>query len=283
MCNGLGLVHHTMLELSNRKNSFQYKHFVSSALTLLSTSSSSCLYERRSADQCVRCAVVGNGGILRGSKQGRVIDSHDLVFRVNGAVTRLFEEDVGTKVSFYGFTTNTMKQSLRAYRRYGFTKIPQGPGIRYIFIPASNRDYLMIKAAIKGEMVTSDVDQGDWPSRYFGSTSASGSFKMLHPDFITYIKQKFLNSPLQRNKKYGHLYIPSTGALMLMTALHTCDQVSAFGFITRNYADFSDHYFDDQKKPLRFYANHDMRMEGRLWEMLDAQKVMSLYQRNLET
>lgn len=38
---------------------------------------------------------------------------------------RGFEEDVGTKISFYGFTVNTMKNSLIAYEEYGFTQIPQ--------------------------------------------------------------------------------------------------------------------------------------------------------------
>lgn len=37
-----------------------------------------------------------------------------------------FEKDVGTKVSFYGFTVNTMKNSLISYEEYGFTQIPQG-------------------------------------------------------------------------------------------------------------------------------------------------------------
>lgn len=47
-------------------------------------------------------------------------------YRLNGAVTKGFEEDVGTKTSFYGFTVNTMKNSLVAYAEYGFTQIPQG-------------------------------------------------------------------------------------------------------------------------------------------------------------
>lgn len=47
-------------------------------------------------------------------------------YRLNGAVTKGFEEDVGTKTSFYGFTVNTMKNSLVAYAEYGFKQIPQG-------------------------------------------------------------------------------------------------------------------------------------------------------------
>lgn len=49
------------------------------------------------------------------------------VFRVNGAVIKRFEDDVGTKTSFYGFTTNSLKNSLLAYRRDGFKTIPNDP------------------------------------------------------------------------------------------------------------------------------------------------------------
>ncbi|XP_072550451.1 alpha-N-acetylgalactosaminide alpha-2,6-sialyltransferase 2 [Salminus brasiliensis] len=252
---------------------------VRNALSLLHHASSSRLFERRASDQCVRCAVVGNGGILKGSGQGKAIDSHKYVFRMNGAITKNFEEDVGTKTSFYGFTTNTLKNSLKAYQRDGFTMVPQDPGICYIFIPSDIRDYVMLASAIKGVSVPSGYDKGDWPSKYFGYKLPIQQFRMIHPSFIKYVTQRFLNSPLL-NMRYGDMYMPSTGALMLMTALHACDQVSAYGFITQNYEDFSDHYYDTVKKPLRFYANHDMPMEGKLWELLHSSKVLWLYQRD---
>ncbi|XP_040918354.1 alpha-N-acetylgalactosaminide alpha-2,6-sialyltransferase 2 [Toxotes jaculatrix] len=248
---------------------------VRSTLSLLNVSR---LFDRGSPGRCVRCAVVGNGGILRGSGQGKNIDSHDFVFRVNGAVIGGFEKDVGTKISFYGFTTNTMKNALSLYRTDGFTSVPQSPDIKYIFIPSDLRDYVMMAAAVQGLTVHSGRDKGDRPWKYFGHKPPE-SFKILHPDFISYVTHSFLQSPLLNNIRTRHLYMPSTGALMLLTALHTCDQVSAYGFITRNYAAFSDHYYDSMRKPLRFYANHDLQMESRLWEALHLRRVISLYQR----
>ena len=56
---------------------------------------------------------------------------------MNGAVIKGFEEDVGTKISFYGFTTNTMKNALKLYRRDGFTKIPQSPVRKSFTLSAS--------------------------------------------------------------------------------------------------------------------------------------------------
>ncbi|XP_065140779.2 alpha-N-acetylgalactosaminide alpha-2,6-sialyltransferase 2 isoform X1 [Paramisgurnus dabryanus] len=253
----------------------QVSKVIGNTLSLLWNPSNSRLFDRNSSQECVRCAVVGNGGILRGSGQGKVIDSHDYVFRLNAAIIKGFEDDVGTKTSFYGITANSLKTSFLSYYREGFTNVPRDPGIRYVFIPAQTRDYVMLAAAIQGVSIPSGFDEGDRPSRYFGNNPQQ--FRMIHPYFIKYVTNRFLNSP--QMKEYRDIYMPSTGALMLMAALHTCDQVSAYGFITDNYEDFSEHYFDTRHRPLFFNVNHDKRMEGWLWKQLHTHKVMWLYQR----
>lgn len=55
---------------------------VASTLSLLNGSESAQLFvSREQLPDCIRCAVVGNGGILNGSRQGLNIDAHDYVFR----------------------------------------------------------------------------------------------------------------------------------------------------------------------------------------------------------
>ncbi|XP_075297008.1 alpha-N-acetylgalactosaminide alpha-2,6-sialyltransferase 2 isoform X2 [Opisthocomus hoazin] len=166
---------------------------VGSTLRLLNTSANRHLFDRDAfPGGCVRCAVVGNGGILNGSRQGKAIDAHDLVFRLNGAVIKGFEEDVGTKISFYGFTVNTMKNSLIAYEEYGFTQIPQAKDLKYIFIPSDIRDYVMLKSAIQGSPVPEGSDKGDRPQKYFGLEVSAEKFKLLHPDFLQYLTARLV-------------------------------------------------------------------------------------------
>lgn len=55
---------------------------IASTLSLLNGSEDAQLFVPREwLPACVRCAVVGNGGILKGSRQGLDIDAHDYVFR----------------------------------------------------------------------------------------------------------------------------------------------------------------------------------------------------------
>ncbi|CAH1271669.1 ST6GALNAC1 [Branchiostoma lanceolatum] len=80
-------------------------------LTSLPLSEGGALTGDRSG--CRRCAVVGNGGSLKGAGAGSDIDGHDFVFRVNRAVTSGYESDVGTRTSFYFFTVNTLLGTLQ--------------------------------------------------------------------------------------------------------------------------------------------------------------------------
>ncbi|KAJ3609663.1 hypothetical protein NHX12_024179 [Muraenolepis orangiensis] len=59
------------------------------------------LYLDGGADRCRSCAVVGNSGNLKGSYYGRIIDSNNLVIRMNKAPTRGFETDVGARTTHH--------------------------------------------------------------------------------------------------------------------------------------------------------------------------------------
>ncbi|XP_066836492.1 alpha-N-acetylgalactosaminide alpha-2,6-sialyltransferase 2-like isoform X2 [Anser cygnoides] len=247
------------------------------SLSLLNTSASGLLSDSRQASApCVRCAVVGNGGILNGSRMGPAIDAHHHVFRVNGAITAGFERDVGNRTSFYVFSTNTMMNSLSSYAADGFKHPPQTPETRYVFLPDHDRDYLLLRAALTRQRVDRGRDKGAWPQDYFGQDLRAEKFRMLHPDFIRYLRNRFLRADILATPLWS-LYRPSTGAVMLLAAIHTCDEVSAFGFMTPGYRAYSDHYFDRRHKQVQFFANHDLKLEMQLWQRLQHSGLLRLY------
>ncbi|XP_030255652.1 alpha-N-acetylgalactosaminide alpha-2,6-sialyltransferase 2 [Sparus aurata] len=225
---------------------------------------------------CIHCAVVGNGGILKDSKKGEEIDGHHYVFRTNGAIIKGFEQDVGSRTTHYTFSTNTLMNSIRGYAGAGYKGPPLSQETRYVFLPDHDRDYLLMKAAATHTPVERGPERAKDPSRYFGKDVSAEKLKMYHPDFIRYLRNRFLRSHTL-NTKYKNIYRPSTGAVMLLAALHTCDKVSAYGFMTPDYKNYSDHYYDSTYHSVGFYINHDLRMEMTLWQQLHQAGLIRLY------
>lgn len=232
--------------------------------------------ERLNASRCVRCAVVGNGGILKDSHKGAEIDQHHYVFRTNGAIIKGFESDVGSRTTHYTFSTNTLRNSLRSYGGAGYSRPPQSQETRYVFLPDHDRDYLLLKAAATHSHVDRGPERNVDPAQFFGADVTKDKLKIYHPDFIRYLRNRFLRSNALKTK-YKNIYRPSTGAVMLLAALHQCDQVSAYGFMTPDYAKFSDHYYDKKFRAVGFFINHDLRLEMSLWQQLHKAGLIHLY------
>ncbi|KAM9832614.1 alpha-N-acetylgalactosaminide alpha-2,6-sialyltransferase 2 [Neosynchiropus ocellatus] len=279
---------HVTLELHQRLRQYPGTHGwggisfedLNDTLSILNSTANSQMFddweERRNRSQCIRCAVVGNGGILKGSGKGSEIDQHHYVFRTNGAIVKGFETDVGSRTTHYIFSTNTLRNSMAMYARVGFKGPPISEETRYIFLPDHDRDYLLMKAAATQTFVTRGRDRGRNPMKLFGEDVSKKKLKMFHPDFVRYIRNRFLRSRILKGR-HRNIYRPSTGATMLLAALHTCDQVSAYGFMTSNYGSYSDHYYDRNFHRVGFFANHDLKLEMILWQQLNEAALIRLY------
>ncbi|CAH1271267.1 ST6GALNAC2 [Branchiostoma lanceolatum] len=76
-----------------------------------------------------------------------------------------------------------------------------------------------------------------------------------------------------------HSFRPTTGAIMTMIALHTCDKLSLYGMGYNNK--YSSHYYDkkytDFHPPVR---SHDHTREIKLWDSLDKESIVYWYRRD---
>ncbi|XP_036383600.1 alpha-N-acetylgalactosaminide alpha-2,6-sialyltransferase 1.1 [Megalops cyprinoides] len=232
---------------------------------------------------CIRCAVVATGGILNGSRMGKEIDSHDYVFRMNGAVIKGYEEDVGNKTSVYVHTAYSLVSSHYTLKKYGFNNILKDESIKYVLIPEGLRDFRFLEGLLQKKVVSKGEFQSHWPWQYYASQFDVKRFYVLHPDFLRYVRNSFLWSSTLEGP-YWHIYRPTNGAFTMFLALHTCDIVDAYGFITADHPKYSNYYYERFRKTnVIFYGNHDYGLEIKTWKKLHDANIIRLYQREEET
>ncbi|KAI1896667.1 hypothetical protein AGOR_G00097120 [Albula goreensis] len=228
---------------------------------------------------CIRCAVVATGGILNGSKMGKEIDSHDYVFRMNGAVTKGHEDDVGHRTSIYVHTAHSLISSLTVLKNKGFKHLPQDKDIKYVLIPEGLRDYNFIEYLYKRRRIPKGEYRGRTPISYYSGHFRESSFYVLHPDFLRYVRNRFLRASHLKSSRWW-MYRPTNGAFSLFLALHTCDSVNAYGFNTGSHRKYPNYYYDNKHTKVVFFTNHDYNLEMHTWKKLDKNKIIKLYQRD---
>ncbi|KAG8009188.1 Alpha-N-acetylgalactosaminide alpha-2 [Nibea albiflora] len=295
--------------LSHFNNPFgfmEYKYAdVMASVKLIPKPKEPLLLPKPGGDGCVRCAVVGTAGILNGSRMGKEIDAHDYVFRMNGAVIKGYEEDVGNRTSVYVHTAHSINMSTYLLKKYGYTSVPNDEGIKYVMIPEGMRDFNWLEGLLKGERGAGPY-HNRWPRTYYRGQYNESRFYVLHQDFLRYVRNRSTcsNNPTQLtlylvslylhfffiahrflksanlNSSYWAIVRPTNGAFTLFLALHTCDTVSAYGFMTEDYNKYYNYYYDKGvKTSVVFYINHDYMLEKDMWTKLHNSKIIRLYQR----
>ncbi|XP_029946813.1 ST3 beta-galactoside alpha-2,3-sialyltransferase 8 [Salarias fasciatus] len=168
--------------------------------------------------RCRSCAVVGNSGNLRQSAHGNLINSHDTVIRMNKAVTRGFENDVGNRTTHHFL--------------YPESAVDIEHGVSLVLLPFKLRDM---------EWVTSALSTGQVKMTYMRVRERINADKdkvlVVNPVFFKYVHDHWTEH---------HGRYPSTGMMAIVFALHICDQVSVFGYGADQQGNWH-HYWEDNR------------------------------------
>ncbi|CAD6258235.1 unnamed protein product [Miscanthus lutarioriparius] len=211
--------------------------------------------------RAAKCAVVGNSGILLGSRRGAQIDAHDLVIRLNNARVAGFAPDVGfqTGVSFVNSNILHHCAVRSAVTTRGCGCHPYGRDVllaMYVCQPAHLLDALICNATATPEspfpLLVTDARLDALCARIAKYYSMRW--------FVAATGQPASNWTRSHDERYFHY---SSGLQAVVMALGACEVVSLFGFGKAPGA--KHHYHTNQKKELDL---HDYEAEYQFYRDL---------------
>ncbi|XP_029624678.1 alpha-2,8-sialyltransferase 8E isoform X2 [Salmo trutta] len=193
-----------------------------------------------SKSQFKKCAVVGNGGIIKNSKCGKDIDSADFVFRCNiPPINDKYSADVGAKTDLVTINPSIITerfQKLEKWRR-PFYEVLQNYENSSVVLPAfyntRNTD-----VSFRVKYMLDDFD------------SQRGVF-FFHPQYLLNV-QRFWTVQGVRAKRL------SSGLMLVTAAMELCEEVHLYGFwafpMNPSGIFITHHYYDNVKPRPGFHA-----------------------------
>ncbi|XP_070554204.1 CMP-N-acetylneuraminate-beta-galactosamide-alpha-2,3-sialyltransferase 4-like [Ptychodera flava] len=190
---------------------------------------------------CKRCVVVGSSGVLRGQRLGRLIDSYEIVIRMNNAPTRHFSLDVGSKTSFRFLYPESAFSDAAEYESNSDV----------VFVVYKGADYDWLNAVLNKSGQAPQIQESRYWKKVPKRFVSGERVRLLHPYIFTLVKRKHLNIPVK----------PSIGMIAVTFALHYCDHVDIAGFGQDSSHTF--HYYSIRKRAQSssFLAGHDWQAE----------------------
>ncbi|XP_064175509.1 alpha-N-acetylneuraminide alpha-2,8-sialyltransferase [Anguilla rostrata] len=198
-----------------------------------------------------RCAVVGNGGVLKHSGCGRDIDGADFVLRCNlPPLSKEYTEDVGTRTHLVTANPSIIEKRFHnlLWSRKAFVDSMKAYGSSYVYMPAFT------------------MKPGTGPSlRAYHALADAGSNQTVlfaNPDFLRSVGQFWKGRGIHAKRL-------STGLFMASLALGLCEDVELYGFwpfsVDLEERPISHHYYDNVLPYSGFHAMPEEFLQ--LWHL----------------
>ncbi|XP_018411219.1 PREDICTED: alpha-2,8-sialyltransferase 8E isoform X3 [Nanorana parkeri] len=193
-----------------------------------------------SRSQFRKCAVVGNGGILKKSKCGKEIDSADFVYRCNlPPISKKYVADVGMKTDVVTINPSIITERFQKLEKWRkpFYDVLQGYENASILLPAfyntRNTD-----VSIRVKYVLDDFE-------------SQQSVYYFHPQYLFNVSRFWFIQGVRAKRI-------SSGLILVTTALELCDEVHLYGFwgfpMNPSGIFITHHYYDNVKPRPGFHA-----------------------------
>ncbi|XP_032741409.1 alpha-2,8-sialyltransferase 8E [Rattus rattus] len=190
--------------------------------------------------QFKKCAVVGNGGILKNSGCGKEINSADFVFRCNlPPISGIYTTDVGEKTDVVTVNPSIIIDrfhKLEKWRRPFFSVLQKYENASVLLPAFYNVRNTLVSFRVKYML---DDFQSRQPVYFF------------HPQYLSSVSRYWLSLGVRARRI-------STGLILVTAALELCEEVHLFGFwaFPMNPSGFfiTHHYYDNVKPKPGFHA-----------------------------
>ncbi|KAG9471189.1 alpha-N-acetylneuraminide alpha-2,8-sialyltransferase [Eleutherodactylus coqui] len=178
-----------------------------------------------------RCSVVGNGGILKGSRCGKQIDEADFVIRCNlPPLTSGYTLDVGTKTQLVTVNPSIIEKRFQnlLWSRKSFVESLKVYKSSYVYLPAFSMRH-GTEPSLRAYYTLADF-------------SANQTVLFANPNFLRNVGKFWKNKGVHSKRL-------STGLFMASAALSLCEEVTVYGFwpfqIDLKGSPIRHHYYDD--------------------------------------
>eukprot|EP00873_Tetraselmis_striata_P022589 jgi/Tetstr1/442853/TSEL_003230.t1 len=218
------------------------------------------------------CAVIGNSGNMQGTRYGAVIDTHQIVIRLNQAPTEGYEPVVGSKASYRLINKEWVKKYTEGHTKW----LPLEEGVSLV----SRGDP---ETRVRRGVYVCILCVPEWAdkAKKFMSKQKDHQIVKLSANLLAkawHMVKSFIPCSPEVPKKCPDCK-PSSGILAVAMALSMCDKVTVYGMAgTRvTHAGWPYHYYSFHGTELtKGYSGHMFEVEKELVAKLGADSLLTL-------
>ncbi|XP_072335790.1 ST3 beta-galactoside alpha-2,3-sialyltransferase 7 [Scyliorhinus torazame] len=217
---------------------------------------------------CTRCAVVGNGAILRGSRLGAFIDQHDIIIRMNNGPVNGHEIDVGWKTTLRITYPESAPQSPGDY----------DPSSLFVMATYKSTDLAWLNAIVRKKPMHLWQKMWFWQSVVESIPLEAKNYRILNLDIVRETALNLLGFPEPHSHQWmWKQVLPTLGLISITTALQLCDEVNLAGFgYDMSRPDLPLHYYETVRiSAMNTQAVHDVNRERLFLASLVKAKVVN--------